>query len=87
MRSVLPPKQFEPFDAQTADTMAAAFSSAWSDLTQAGQAPATGPAAERMREVLALRIIDRAGQGERDLDRLRDDAIAFVLRPDARNKA
>ena len=34
--------------------------------------------ADRTREALAMHIIDLANRGERDANRLRDDAAAFV---------
>ena len=39
------------------------------------------PHVEATREAIAKHVIDRAKQGERDVNRLRDDAVAFV--PDA----
>jgi hypothetical protein len=39
------------------------------------------PHVEATREAIAKHVIDRAKRGERDVNRLRDDAVAFV--PDA----
>ena len=39
------------------------------------------PQLEATREAIAKHVIDRAKQGERDVNRLRDDAVAFA--PDA----
>ena len=71
--------QHRPFEPEAAEAMGAAFDAAWqslivqkSELTSAGRREAT-------REQLALRIIDAARNGERAVDRLRDDALEYVL--------
>ena len=43
--------------------------------------------AEATREALAMHIIDLAKRGERDVNRLRDDAVAFVLQAPERKQA
>ena len=63
------------FDAATADILTEAFESAWGDLTAKGDPTATESRREATRRFLALRIIELAHQGERDVTRLRDNAL------------
>jgi hypothetical protein len=41
--------------------------------------PTTEVEADATREALALHIIDLAQRGERNVNRLQDDAVAFLL--------
>jgi hypothetical protein len=66
------------FDPYVADLMKAAFEDAWSALKASGSVDAAPYRAEWAREVLALRIIDKAHHGERDTAALRDDALAYL---------
>lgn len=68
----------DAFDPEVTSLLASAFESAWeriqmsgSPLGADGQAPAT-------RELLAKRIIERAQEGERDRQRLVEDAVAYI---------
>jgi hypothetical protein len=71
--------RFEPFDATTATHLGQAFDSAWEALTATETTPSISLAeSERLREMLALRIIKLAQDGERDPDSLRDAALAYV---------
>lgn len=69
----------QPFDPQMAHAMGLAFDTAWQKLLVSGSALAASGYAEATREALAMHIIDLAKAGERDINRLRDDAVAFVL--------
>jgi hypothetical protein len=66
------------FDAATIEIMSKAFNAALESLRQSRiQYP--DQLAEWVRETLALRIIETAQNGgERDLDRLRDDALGHL---------
>ena len=64
------------FDAETADAMREAFKAAWASLMASG--PIEKDGVEAFRETLAMRIIDNAQAGERDVTRLRDDALAYL---------
>jgi hypothetical protein len=66
------------FDPQTAEVMREAFNSAWEALKASGDPQLVDAKAEWARETLALRIIDRAQRGERDVERLQLDAIAHL---------
>ena len=50
-------------------------------LAMAVSATTPKPHVEATREAIAKHVIDRAKQGERDVNRLREDVVAFV--PDA----
>jgi uncharacterized protein Yka (UPF0111/DUF47 family) len=72
------PTRYAPgkyFDPQIAETMREAFEAACRSLEESGSINGT---VESVRETLALRIIDTAQAGERDVDRLRDDALKHL---------
>jgi hypothetical protein len=50
----------------------------WQKLLLSESALASSGYADATREALAMRIIDLATAGERDVNRLRDGAVAFV---------
>ena len=50
----------------------------WQTLMMSGSVLVASFRADQTREALALRIIDTAATGERDVTRLRDDAVAYV---------
>jgi predicted ABC-type transport system involved in lysophospholipase L1 biosynthesis ATPase subunit len=79
MGTVLPSTQHESFDSAVADAMGLAFDTAWQKLLVSGTVLASSGYAEATRGALAMHIIDLAKRGERDVNRLRDDAVAFVL--------
>jgi hypothetical protein len=66
------------FDPAATALMHAAFEAAWKSLEEGGCVEAAPYSAERMRETLALRIIETADRGERDLIRLRNDALKHL---------
>ncbi len=59
--------------------MGLAFDSAWEELLMSSPSLASSAYADATREALAIHIIAIAQRGERDVNRLRDDAVAFVL--------
>ena len=79
MGTVHPFAKLQPFDPTTCDAMGLAFDSAWQKLLVSGTHLASSGYADATREALALHIIELAKRGERDVNRLRDDAVAFVL--------
>ncbi len=79
MGSVHPFAAHKPFDPQMAEAMGLAFDTAWQKLLVSGSELASSGYADATREALAMHIIDVAKTGERDVTRLRDDAVAFVL--------
>ena len=62
-------------DRATCEAMGLAFDTAWEKLLLAD---ASSGYADATREALAMHIIDLAAAGERDVTRLRDNAVAFV---------
>jgi hypothetical protein len=79
MGSVYQSPQFQPFDPKTAEVMRLAFHTAWQALLVSGSELVASFRAEATREALVLRIIELAQDGERDVVRLRDQAVAYVL--------
>jgi hypothetical protein len=68
------------FDPDTVHLLGDALDGAWRRLQTTGVYFESRGHAEATREKLALRIIEMAKQGERDLDRLRDDALEHLER-------
>jgi hypothetical protein len=66
------------FDPDTLQIMGVAFDSAWYKLLVSGSALAASWRAEHTREAFASQIVASARLGERDVDRLCDDALAHV---------
>ena len=67
--------------------MGLAFDTAWQRLLVSGTDLAASWYADTTREALAMHIIDLAKQGQRDVNRLRDEAVAFVLEALERKQA
>jgi hypothetical protein len=86
MGTIHPFRDGQLFDAALCDAMGLAFESAWQRLLTSGTHLASSTYAEPTREALVLHIIDLAKRGERDVNRLRDDAVAFVLRATERRQ-
>ena len=68
------------FDPDTVRLLGDAFDGAWRSLQTTGVYFTSRGHAEATREKLALRIIEMANHGERDLDRLRADALQHLMR-------
>jgi hypothetical protein len=79
MATVHPLFEHRPFGPVVCDAMGLAFDSAWQKLLVSGTHLASSAYADATREALAMHIIERAKTGEHDVNRLRDDAVAFVL--------
>jgi hypothetical protein len=77
----------QPFDPAVCDAMGLAFDTAWQKLLVSGTRLASSAYAGATREALAMHIIDHAKTGVRDVNRLRDDAVAFVLEALQRKQA
>jgi hypothetical protein len=72
--SRLPPKS--SFDPETIALLTGAFEDAWRSLNRGD---GIGPDTDAIREMLAKHIITTAQTGERDVIRLRDGAVAYVM--------
>jgi hypothetical protein len=68
------------FDPETVTALASALDGAWRSLQNTGVYFKSRGHAEATRERLARRIIEMAKLGERDPNRLRDDALADLAR-------
>jgi hypothetical protein len=87
MGTIHPIFEHKPFDPAVCDAMGLAFDGAWQKLLVSGTALAAPGYADTTREALAMHIIDSAKTGERDVIRLRDDAVAVVLKAGKRQQA
>jgi hypothetical protein len=70
------------FDSETTELLGAAFEAAWEKLKTAGTL-AEGSDAALTRELLAKRIIEMAKRGERNPDRLVENALDHLARSQA----
>jgi hypothetical protein len=77
MGTIHPFGRVRSFDPDT-QIMGVALDSAWYNLMVSGSALAESWRAEHTRKALAARIIASAQMGEHDVERLRDDALAYV---------
>jgi hypothetical protein len=68
------------FDCETLQIMEVALACAWHALMVSGSTLTASFRAEHTRDAPASRIMDAARRGERDIERLRDDAVAHVQR-------
>ena len=66
------------FEPDTITLLASAFDTAWDTLKKSGSPVAANHQAAWAREVLAKRIIEMGKKGERDPQRLVDDALAHL---------
>jgi hypothetical protein len=71
------------FDPDTVRVLGDALDGAWRTLQTTGVYFTSRGHAEATREKLALRLILVAKRGERDLDRLREDALEHLRRTNA----
>jgi hypothetical protein len=69
------------FDPETASLLASAFEVAWETVKKSGSPLAENDNAPLTREIMAKRIIETAQTGERNPQRLVEDAIIFVAQP------
>ena len=66
------------FDPEATHAMGVAFDSAWHDLEASGNIFGPRFTADWARKRIATRIINMALRGERDPDRLCNDALAYL---------
>jgi hypothetical protein len=66
------------FDLDTTTLLTSAFDAAWETVKKSGSPLATDENADSTRNLLAKRIIKMGQQGERDRQRLVDDALAHL---------
>ena len=68
------------FDSDEVTVLTDAFDQAWKAVEESGVCFASNTYKNATREILALRIIEIAQLGERDPNRLRDDAFLYLAR-------
>ena len=68
------------FEPEVIDILAAAFESAWASIEKSGSSLASPRYKRVAQEILAKRIIETAQGGERDRQRLSDDAVTYLTR-------
>ena len=68
------------FDSDEVKILSHAFDQAWQAVEKSGICFSSDVYKNATREVLALRIIEIAQLGERDPNRLRDDALLYLAR-------
>jgi hypothetical protein len=69
------------FDPETVELLASAFDTAWGTIKKSGSPLAGDDQAASTREVLAKRIVEMGQRGERDRQRLVDDALGHLAGP------
>jgi len=83
--SIIPFLSQASFDPEMTDTLASAFDIAWQRIKTSGSPLAADEIASVTREALAKRIIAAAQTGERDKNRIVENALSsFVLHSGAR---
>jgi hypothetical protein len=68
------------FDADEVKILTDAFDRAWKAVEESGGCFTSDSCRNAARELLALRIIEIAQLGERDPNRLREDALLYLAR-------
>jgi hypothetical protein len=68
------------FDSETTQLLGVAFEAAWEEIKTAGGGLAEESKAALTRELLAKRIIEMAKRGERNPDRLVENALDHLAR-------
>ena len=70
--------QKEAFNPEDTRILTTAFDRAWADFKSSGSALAQDACAPSTRALLAKQIIARAQTGERNIDRLVKDGVAYL---------
>jgi hypothetical protein len=76
--SIAPFLEGGAFDPETVVLLASAFDTAWETVRKSGSPMARDDHADETRDRLAKRIVATAQDGERDHQRLVDDALAHL---------
>jgi hypothetical protein len=75
---IVPLLQEAAFDPETTHNLTIAFDKAWAKFKSSGSALADDACAPSTRALLAKQIIERARQGERNIDRLVENGMAYL---------
>jgi hypothetical protein len=71
------------FDAEATQLLGSAFEAAWQAVKSSGNGLADEAQADSIREFLAKRVIEMGRRGERNHDRLVEDALLHLARSQA----
>lgn len=77
---ILPLLAQAAFEPETIDRLVAVFEAAWRKVELSGSKLASPAYQRAAQEILAKRIIEMAQRGERDPDRLADEAVNYLER-------
>jgi hypothetical protein len=66
------------FDPETTQTLTTAFDKAWEKFKSSGSALADDVCAPSTRALLAKQMIEMAQRGERNIDRLVENGVAYL---------
>ena len=66
------------FEPEVIDILAAAFEHAWATIEKSGSSLASPRYKRVAQEIMAKRIIETAKRGERDGQRLSEDAVTYL---------
>jgi hypothetical protein len=66
------------FDPETTQTLTTAFDKAWEKFKPSGSALADDACAPSTRALLAKQMIEMAQRGERNIDRLVENGVAYL---------
>jgi hypothetical protein len=75
---IVPLLQEAVFDPETTHILTTAFNKAWDKFKSSGSALADDACAPSTRTLLAKQIIERARQGERNIDSLVENGLTYL---------
>jgi N-acetylglucosamine kinase-like BadF-type ATPase len=78
--SIIPLLSESAFEPETIEMLVSVFETAWQKVEQSGSELASPRYKRAAQEILAKRIIEMAQRGERNSDRLVDDAVSYLER-------
>jgi len=76
--SIIPLLEQSVFEPEVIDFLVSVFETAWHKVEQSGSKLASPGYRRAAQEVIAKRIIEMAGRGERDASELADDAVKYL---------
>jgi hypothetical protein len=76
--TIVPLLEQSAFEPEVIEILAAAFEDAWATIEKSGSSLASPRYKRVAQEILAKRIIETAQRGERDRQRLSEDAVTYL---------
>jgi hypothetical protein len=76
--SIIPLLAEAAFEPEMIDFLVSVFETAWSKVEQSGSKLASPAYQRAAQEIIAKRIIESAQQGERDPEKLANDAVKYL---------